>query len=108
MRWSADSTVTADEGQRMTPSGLITLRQAWARYRDAHLVRRGRSERTIKGYRDHVERIFAEWLDTPLREIGLDPAAVRTDVVEFEAAVARSDWIHFCISSAHSTGSSGL
>jgi DNA-binding SARP family transcriptional activator len=26
-------------------------------------------------------------------EIGLDPAAVRTDVVEFEAAVARSDWI---------------
>jgi integrase len=76
MRWSADSTVTADEGQRMTPSGLITLRQAWARYRDAHLVRRGRSERTIKGYRDHVERIFAEWLDTPLREIGLDPARV--------------------------------
>jgi integrase len=76
MRWSGGSLASAVEGQAMTPSGLITLRQAWARYRDVHLVRRGRSERTIKGYHDHVERIFAEWLDTPLREIGLDPARV--------------------------------
>jgi integrase len=60
----------------MTSSGLITLREAWARYRDVHLVRKGRSERTIEGYRDHVERIFADWLDIPLREIARDPARV--------------------------------
>jgi DNA-binding MarR family transcriptional regulator len=31
---------------------------------------------TIAGYRDHVESIFAEWLDTPLHELGEDPARV--------------------------------
>jgi hypothetical protein len=54
----------------------ITLRQAWARYRTAHLVRKGRSQRTIDGYRDHVERLFAEWLDLPLQELGMDPGKV--------------------------------
>ena len=54
----------------------VTLRQAWQRYLDAHLIRKNRSEKTIAGYRDHVERIFAEWLDTPLRELGADPARV--------------------------------
>jgi integrase len=76
MRWSGGGPGTAVEGQPIISSGLITLRQAWTRYRDVHLVRKGRSERTIKGYRDHVERIFAEWLDVPLREIGRDPARV--------------------------------
>jgi integrase len=75
MGWSGGSPGTA-EGQPIMSSGLITLRQAWARYRDVHLVRKGRSERTIKGYCDHVERMFAEWLDIPLREIGRDPARV--------------------------------
>jgi integrase len=65
-------------GEAATPSEGITLRQAWERYRDAHLVRKGRSERTIGGYRDHVERIFIEWLDSSLRELGLDPAKVVT------------------------------
>jgi hypothetical protein len=46
----------------------ITLRQAWQRYLDAHLVRKGRSEKTISGYRDHVERVLVDWLDTPLNE----------------------------------------
>jgi hypothetical protein len=41
------------------PSG-VTLRVAWERYRDAHMVRKGRSEGTIESYRDHVERIFVE------------------------------------------------
>jgi integrase len=54
----------------------VTLRQAWERYRDAHLVRKGRSERTVRGYRDHVERIFVDWLDTPLQELASDPARV--------------------------------
>jgi site-specific recombinase XerD len=53
-----------------------TLREAWQRYLEAHLVRKGRSEKTIGGYRDHVERIFMDWLDTPLRELGMDPARV--------------------------------
>jgi integrase len=54
----------------------VTLRQAWQRYLEAHLVRKGRSETTIEGYRGHVERIFVEWLDIPLRELAMDPARV--------------------------------
>jgi site-specific recombinase XerD len=73
----AGETATA-EGEAASPSGGITLRQAWARYRDAHLIRKGRSEGTIESYRDHVERIFVEWLDSPLQELGSDPAKVVT------------------------------
>jgi site-specific recombinase XerD len=54
----------------------VTLRQAWQRYLEAHLLRKGRSETTIDGYRGHVERIFVEWLDIPLRELATDPARV--------------------------------
>ncbi len=54
----------------------VTLRQAWQRYLAAHLLRKGRSEKTISSYRDHVERIFAEWLDMPLHELASDPARV--------------------------------
>ncbi len=54
----------------------VTLRVAWERYRDAHMVRKGRSEGTIESYRDHVERIFIEWLDTPLKDLADDPAQV--------------------------------
>ena len=54
----------------------VTLRQAWQRYLAAHLLRKGRSKKTINSYRDHVERIFAEWLDAPLRELATDPARV--------------------------------
>ncbi|APG09993.1 integrase [Bradyrhizobium japonicum] len=54
----------------------ITLRQAWERYLEAHLIRKNRSEKTIEGYRDHVDRIFADWLDTSLHELATDPARV--------------------------------
>lgn len=54
----------------------VTLRQAWERYRDAHLIRKGRSEGTIEGYRDHVERLFKDWLDLPLQELADDPGRV--------------------------------
>src|ERR1700751_2890599 len=57
-------------------SAEVTLRQAWQRYLAAHLLRKGRSEKTINSYRDHVERIFAEWLDVPLNELATDPARV--------------------------------
>ena len=50
-------------------------RIAAARLFELHrLIRKGRSEVTISGYRDHVERIFAEWLDTSLHELAMDPA----------------------------------
>lgn len=54
----------------------ITLRQAWQRYLEAHLIRKNRSEKTIEGYRDHVERVFAAWLDITLHELATDPARV--------------------------------
>jgi integrase len=54
----------------------VTLKEAWQRYLEAHLIRKGRSERTIGSYRDHVERLFASWLETPLRELAEDPARV--------------------------------
>jgi integrase len=77
-RGAGASKTAAPEGEAATLSGGITLRQAWERYRDAHLVRKGRSELTIESYRDHVERIFIEWLDAPLQELGLEPAKVVT------------------------------
>jgi len=54
----------------------ITLTEAWERYRDAHMVRKGRSERTIDSYRDHVERLFRDWCERPLRELADDPALI--------------------------------
>jgi integrase len=61
-----------------TPGRGITLREAWVRYHDAHLVRKGRSDVTIAGYRDHVERVFKDWLDKPLKELADDPGLVAT------------------------------
>ena len=60
--------------EEKTTSAGATLKQAWERYLEAHLMRKRRGEGTIAGYRDHVERIFAEWLDTALCELGEDPA----------------------------------
>jgi integrase len=54
----------------------ITLRQAWERYRDAHMKRKGRSAGTIENYRDHVERLFEDWLDKPLARLGRQPNLV--------------------------------
>ncbi|MCK1572878.1 integrase arm-type DNA-binding domain-containing protein [Bradyrhizobium sp. 174] len=54
----------------------VTLKQAWQRYLEAHLIRKGRSEKTISGYRDHVERLFSEWLDAPLLDLANDPGRV--------------------------------
>lgn len=57
-------------------AGAVTLRIAWVKYRDGHMARKGRSERTIASYRDHVERVMVEWLDTPLAELGEEPGLV--------------------------------
>lgn len=56
--------------------GSVTLRQAWERYRDAHMIRKGRSAGTIENYRDHMERLFADWLDKPLGRLGRQPGLV--------------------------------
>jgi site-specific recombinase XerD len=67
---------TAEQVPTKLLAAEITLREAWQRYLEAHLIRKGRSEKTINSYRDHVERIFMDWLDIPLRELGMDPARV--------------------------------
>jgi site-specific recombinase XerD len=54
----------------------ITLRHAWERYRDAHMKRKGRSAGTIENYRDHLERLFEDWLDKPLARLGRQPNLV--------------------------------
>jgi integrase len=53
------------------------LRVAWNSYLASHMERKGRSHKTIQGYRDHVERLMVDWLDTPLSELGKDPALVK-------------------------------
>ncbi len=53
-----------------------SLRAAWARYRDAHLKRKGRSDGTIENFRDHVERLMVDWLDQSLSVLGNDPGLV--------------------------------
>lgn len=58
------------------PESVTTLRSAWARYHSSHMVRKGRSEATIAGYRDHVERLLKEWLDRPLAELAEHPQRV--------------------------------
>lgn len=73
---SAAELTQIEEAEQEEPQPVgVTLRQAWARYETA-MVRKNRSERTIESYRDHVERVFKDWLDTPLRELGEDPAKV--------------------------------
>ncbi|RVD31831.1 integrase arm-type DNA-binding domain-containing protein, partial [Mesorhizobium sp. M4B.F.Ca.ET.017.02.2.1] len=56
--------------------GNPTLRIAWERYRDGHMKKKGRSDGTINNYRDHVERLLADWLDEPLSKLGDDPSLV--------------------------------
>ncbi len=53
-----------------------TLREAWQRYEEAHLRRKGRSAGTISGYHDHVHRVMKDWLDVPLAKLGNDPRLV--------------------------------
>lgn len=56
--------------------GAVTLRQAWQRYRDAHMIRKGRSPGTIENCRDHMERLLGDWIDKPLARLGQQPKLV--------------------------------
>jgi integrase len=66
------------EAPSSDPTGADpTLRQGWERYRDGHMKRKGRSAGTIENYRDHVERLMADWQDFPLSKLGRNPDLVR-------------------------------
>ena len=65
-----------EEAAPLPPGAEVTLRVAWARYLEGHMIRKGRSESTIRNYRTHVEKNFAEWLDLPVAELANDPARV--------------------------------
>ncbi len=54
-------------------AGVPTLREAWTRFRASHLERKGRASGTFRNYTDHMERLFADWLDQPLSVIGEMP-----------------------------------
>ena len=60
-----------------------TLQSAWKIYRESHLIRKERDEKTINNYRDHVERLMSDWLDVPLNKLGKDPGLVK----------AKHDWL---------------
>jgi hypothetical protein len=64
-----------DEPDKPRP-GAITLRMAWVRYRDAHMIRKGRAARTIENYQDYMERLLGDWLDWPLAKLGQRPNLV--------------------------------
>ena len=68
----------ANSAKGSAASGGITLRTAWARYLQSHLIRKGRSEATIRSYRHHAEDLFEEWLDMPLKDLAEDPSRVAT------------------------------
>jgi hypothetical protein len=66
----------AEEKAKVTIAAEVTLRMAWDRYRTAHMERKERSEATIRGYADHVERVMKDWLDLPLKTLGENPRMV--------------------------------
>jgi len=75
-------------GQENAPRrGELTLRAAWERYKEAHLIRKNRGARTIKGYQDHMEQHLADWLDRSLARLGRNPQLVteRHDKITREA-----------------------
>lgn len=61
----------------VAPPNDPTLASAWSSYRASHLERKGRSDKTVRGYADHVERLLADWLDTRLSALGDDPSLVK-------------------------------
>ena len=77
------SKIARGEDPRDRPGPIVpekppepTLREAWQRYREAHLERKGRSTQTISNYGDHVERLMADIQDMSLAEFGHNPKLV--------------------------------
>jgi integrase len=65
-----------EDGVKPTSANGPTLRAAWTLYRDSHLKRKARSQGTIDNFRDHGERLMADWLDEPLSVLGNDPSLI--------------------------------
>lgn len=59
-----------------SPDGVPTLGEAWRRFKVSHLERKKRAAGTLRGYTDHMERLFADWLERPLSEFGDSPILV--------------------------------
>lgn len=55
---------------------ILTLKKAWENYLERHLIRKNRDAGTIANYKDHVERLMADWLDWPLAKLGETPSLV--------------------------------
>jgi integrase len=72
-RVKSSPTAAADSDRRSDPS----LRAAWQNYRDSHMLRKGRSQKTVAGYEDHVLRLMKKWLDQPLSKLGHEPVLVK-------------------------------
>ncbi len=53
----------------------LTLRKAWGSYK-VTLEKRERSERTIDGYQEALDRYLADWMDRPLQQIGRERSEV--------------------------------
>jgi integrase len=65
-------------GERFDTGGAAdsrgpTLGDAWDRYRKSHLERKGRSQSTIRGYQESLERHLSDWLDVPLLTLAENP-----------------------------------
>ena len=84
--------------------GSITLRQAWERYRDAHMKRKGRNSGTIENYRDHMERLFKDWLDNPLARLGRQPNFVVNATTRLRRKTAPTLPMELCAVYEQSTG----
>jgi len=67
--------VRSGEAEKPGPKTL-TLQMAWHRYRDAHMIRKGRAERTIENYTDYMERLLEDWLQFPLARLSKKPNLV--------------------------------
>ncbi|MBA4806915.1 integrase arm-type DNA-binding domain-containing protein [Brevundimonas sp.] len=59
-----------------SPDGVPTLGEAWQRFKISHLERKKRASGTLRSYTDHMERLFADWLDRPLSEFGDKPILI--------------------------------
>jgi integrase len=86
-----DATAARQEAQRIivglrtektkhtSRRNALTFGEAWGDYKrrlEARVAAGERSQRTLDAYADYAERLLADWLATPLREIGEAPHLV--------------------------------
>lgn len=67
--------IAAEAKPKTLPIQPLTLSVAWERYQQ-FLQEHQRSERTIAGYKHHIENYFNDWLSVPLLELANAPDRV--------------------------------